>query len=972
MAIPTLTANSPVNGSVAWSAFTIRYTPNPTTTAAVSYAISAGSTANKFVWWRYNAGTPLLQSGNTVPADLTADDLLLFLNKLGTPVNAQATQVLEGSLIVNESILTDALSANCVTSPKIIAGAIDATHIKTDAIESRHVKAGQITAAALQVGSFDNLFADPTFLTPLGSTGPWRSATGWSKQAAGARDGSESLRVAANGTSQIQINDPDYVFPIDTVDDPNQTNTSFFLSTIAKSSVANDGGVVVGARWYLAAGGYADTMIGADQAGLAGSWTRYKGTVTAPATALAVQFFVGTTAALASGTVDFDYIGANRAGVGELIVDGSIRGKHIQADSITAEHLAVDALSAGFVLAGAIQIGLGGMTMTGGEQGEIRIPDPNSDRETILSGAGSVFVGEGTFDGLTVLGKMTINGLTNFINGLVTLRSGVGDPLRKPTVTASHNILVINGTPNSKGYNRRGLAQYGNRWVMTDYAGIDGQIQTWDVFSGGWTFENRALPAGWLPVGGVTRVDGRYYTLCAASLNDGWDWQRTGLRVYIHENDGTLVAYHALAISCAGSGASRPMIGQVNGTTNYIIAYVNNGTLATAEYNVSGVLQANRTLSTTWGNADVCGVGRQPVPPAAGGAAGSVRTVVASPTGIYVWDPTNNPAVRVIAEDWTPSASNFTISGIALGDDGKWYTTTGAAVTQYTQNSGARDFAYDWEDTNPAGLGVARTKISPILNTVPRRMAIWNVNYLEDLPSDGTTDGADSAGIYVGPTGGGLIRQGILPAGTTTLALASLATSGTAPQNPSEFAGRASTVNGRISSGAATVISGATIPVIDLSGTGPGRAGPSRWDAAGLSIDAVQESSAVGGTYTPAVAVANAAPAGIADLVFTAPTSGRVQIVMTMFVLSKTAGGTALFWPEVCAGGTLRAGTVIRSNSGFDGAANYNTAYVKAPAVTVVSGLTPGAAYNVFPRCTCTAANGATWTLGVVKVIPLV
>lgn len=557
-------------------------------------------------------------------------------------------------------------------------------------------------------------------------------------------------------------------------------------------------------------------------------------------------------------------------------------------DLSAIEEVVAKRVVAGFVLAG--EIGVGPITIDGAT-GTITIPTSDgSGRVTVFRPGLSSFVGEATLDAVTVMGNMTINGLTNFINGLVTLRSGVGDPLQRPNVTATHEVLVINGTPNSKGFNRRGLAQYGNRWVFTDYAGNDGQIQTIGVNTGSWTFENRALPVGWLPVGGTTRINGRYYTLCAVSVNDGWDWQRTGLRVYVHENDGTLVTHHAPAISCANSGTSRPMIGQVNGTTNYVIAYVNGGTLSTAEYNVDGVLQSSRTLSTSWGTADVCGVARQPVPPAEGGSAGVVRTVVASPTSVYVWDPTSNPATRVIAEDWLPSASAFTISGIALGDDGKWYTTTGAAVTQYTQNSGAKDFAYSWADTDAGGLGLAETKVSPPRSIVARRMAKWVVTLPDLPPDDGTTDGADSAYVYVGPAGG-LVRQGVLSGGASALTLPSIASAGTAPSGSNGFAARPSTVLGRFASGATDAVG----PLIDLKGSGEGRLGIYRVQADGQPVPG----TAIVRGGTTAVTTDASGNAVIAHGLGRLPVSMLATAVNGLFVVGAVTATTTTFTVNV-------------------------------------------------------------------------
>lgn len=60
MAIPALTNNSPVAGSIAWGAFNIQYN-------GVGYSISAGSTSERWTWWRYNGGSSVIEAGPTIP-----------------------------------------------------------------------------------------------------------------------------------------------------------------------------------------------------------------------------------------------------------------------------------------------------------------------------------------------------------------------------------------------------------------------------------------------------------------------------------------------------------------------------------------------------------------------------------------------------------------------------------------------------------------------------------------------------------------------------------------------------------------------------------------------------------------------------------------------------------------------------------------------------------------------------------------
>lgn len=113
--LPVLSSNTPSAGFVSWSAFTMVY-------QGVAYTIAAGNTNQPYAYWAYG-GTTLTTSA-TLPA-LTVNDCLILLNKSGVAFNAQATQALDGSLIVNGSIGTNQLAANSVVAGTIAAGAIN-------------------------------------------------------------------------------------------------------------------------------------------------------------------------------------------------------------------------------------------------------------------------------------------------------------------------------------------------------------------------------------------------------------------------------------------------------------------------------------------------------------------------------------------------------------------------------------------------------------------------------------------------------------------------------------------------------------------------------------------------------------------------------------------------------------------------------------------------------------------------------
>jgi hypothetical protein len=118
MAVPTLTNNSPSAGYIAWGAFNIQY-------QGVSYSVSAGNTNLRWTWWRYSGGSPVVEAGADIPTNLTDDDLVLFGNRSGIGVRVQSTQYVDGDLLIDGSVLADAIGANQITGTHLTGTAID-------------------------------------------------------------------------------------------------------------------------------------------------------------------------------------------------------------------------------------------------------------------------------------------------------------------------------------------------------------------------------------------------------------------------------------------------------------------------------------------------------------------------------------------------------------------------------------------------------------------------------------------------------------------------------------------------------------------------------------------------------------------------------------------------------------------------------------------------------------------------------
>jgi len=133
----TIEDNTPLLGYISWSGCHIVYN-------GIDYSIDDGSTNMKYVWWDYDYPT-VFQTSDVI-SDLTDDDAMVFFNKNGTHLTVPTATIIEGGLIVPESILTDALAANSITSSKILAGAISAQHIAAGAVGAEAIAAGVIVS----------------------------------------------------------------------------------------------------------------------------------------------------------------------------------------------------------------------------------------------------------------------------------------------------------------------------------------------------------------------------------------------------------------------------------------------------------------------------------------------------------------------------------------------------------------------------------------------------------------------------------------------------------------------------------------------------------------------------------------------------------------------------------------------------------------------------------------------------------
>ena len=347
MALPVLTSNSPTAGSISWTAFGVSYGDG-------NYPVAAGSTASKYVWWEFNAGVPLVKAGNTLPDLNPAIDTLLFLNKNGIGAIVEKTSVMDGSLIVPQSILADAIAAN----------QIDATHIAAGAVTADEIAAGAITTDKLSVGSIgDNLVVNGSFEEFTNTTPPMPIGWGPSVLTGGSADivngvsssGANALRLTATAiTANLRVRQtlPNLI-PVSSV-----SGRRWYVAARMGVTVDITKGAYLRVIYYDAnkvpltsavPGYFADVKA---NVGLTVNWTVLEGSPPSPPSAAR---YMGVELLLASPNVVTQML-VDEVIVREVVISAQIGDGAITAPKILAGSITGDRIQAGTILADRILI----------------------------------------------------------------------------------------------------------------------------------------------------------------------------------------------------------------------------------------------------------------------------------------------------------------------------------------------------------------------------------------------------------------------------------------------------------------------------------------------------------------------------------------------------------------------------------------------------------------------------------------
>lgn len=876
MAIPAMTNNSPSAGQIAWGAFTIQY-------AGVSYSVSAGSTGQRWVWWRYNSGTPVIEAGPEIGqpfggslTPLSDDDLLLFGNKGGISLRVQATQVLDGELIVDGSIFADAIAANQIATSHIVTAGLDAGVVKFGTMSGDRIAANTMLVSSLVVTDLENLLDNP--VAQLGAVNA--AAPGWAgtipawfavvptTRSATLPDASTGpcLELTANGTSVVAINNRS-----STVKPGDQLWVSGYVRKVSGTDAV--GTIYPIGTVTTKQGGTLDTTtqpVVTDPAGVqstmsvdistltAGTWVSYEGVYTVPAGGIKTQFYMNLGANIADGVYQFWGMEVRRKAAGKLIVDGSITSSQIDADDITAAIVQTGLLQAQFTLTGVL--GISGANAGWSAADGLWLGDKvhlYQDSRTNQIEGDLVTSSLTVKDGLSIGGNADLHGTLAMGNGITTPTAKMG--LGQTWPSFSKTTLGNPGDDNSNFYH--GLHDYNGTQWLTAFTFFGTGLRVVGKAAGGWGGDLTlgSWKSSFYPTGSLCVIGGNAYLI-------GHD-QSLGDETYIirvNLSAGTLTARWRVGGTDPFNG-KRPAL--VTDGTNVGMIWIpqSSGDLKLRWINPGLTAQVGSDI-TLYSNIGFTNVGDAYW--GIGNAGGTARLWVSTYSGdtnwIRAWTASPTAPTRVSSEDFKRAGSS-TVLGLCYDSAGQrmWHFDKEGTFWKYSNYITAQTLnaQYSWYDGDTTGVYPAGTiiqgvdksgQVSTAHETTPSPVNTYALGARahptisappapDELVTDATqVDKANRIGIYAAvgatprlitylPVG----RRALDPLVEVTDPLSTvgvLAGSSTVPS----FASAAVPAPGRLRSAA---VDGSSVPYIDLYGSGAGRMGPYKWGATGAQLD---------------------------------------------------------------------------------------------------------------------------------------
>jgi len=352
-------SNTPTAGKVSWSTGTLTY-------QGAEYTITANSagTTDTFIYWDLASST-IFQSTNDRNEAVGADRFLMCYNDEGSAFDITGGQMIPGQLILDETILADALADNAVTTAKLESLAVDASKLASSAVTEGKIAAAAVTAAKTSLAAI-NATTGTLNNNTVGTNQIYNGAV-------------TTLKILADAVTAAKIN----VAGLDGT--TGDVSANHIVATMLQAGCVTTEKIYAGAvtankltllNFILSEGIWTDNSPTAVEVTWAGCKVVYNGTeypiVMGGNTSdkfiywqSASPYEFATSDTLPSlGDSDFivaeNLLGTHILVWNSTVVDGgrirtgSVTATQIQASTITANELAADAVIAAKILAGAV------------------------------------------------------------------------------------------------------------------------------------------------------------------------------------------------------------------------------------------------------------------------------------------------------------------------------------------------------------------------------------------------------------------------------------------------------------------------------------------------------------------------------------------------------------------------------------------------------------------------------------------
>lgn len=363
--------NSPSSNKVSWTAGAIRYVDDAgaVTSKTITASNATWSSGILYIYWAKGA-TALSTTTNQSTA-FDDDNVLLATYEGGIKLDADyGRTIIDGSAIKTSTIDVGKLDTTSFTNAgmSVFGGVLKSddfavgetgwriratgeAEFESLIVRNKNLADDAITADKVMIGDYTNLVPNGNFSDNALITAHWSGVTGpgiarylsKAEDTSFTQTGERSLLLQKNTgseTSSVSILSKKFI--------PVEGGADYYAEIAIRTNLAAaTAGCWYRLMWYNHAKTWIAQTDAVGNAPITTSWVKHGKKIVAPAGAAFVRFqLYNTNHQTTTNNLIFDRLIFRRANAAELIVDGSIKGVHIESDTIDTGHLKTDSIKA--------------------------------------------------------------------------------------------------------------------------------------------------------------------------------------------------------------------------------------------------------------------------------------------------------------------------------------------------------------------------------------------------------------------------------------------------------------------------------------------------------------------------------------------------------------------------------------------------------------------------------------------------